>query len=236
MNSRTLKTLTASLAAAWMLTGCSLGNSTVDVGNVPPPPVRPVDTTPPPADIPPEDLPPANVPPPVTAPRCDMGKSYAGFAGTDLTAGRIDGDIGPERARVKPFTALTGDVPRVIGNTPAMLADPSVANTYNITPTRWLDEPQASAITVYTTFRIAFQGCLTATATPTQYATIPSNTTAATECGAWARKFWSRTATQPEIDACVKVAMVDTTKETDPKRRWAYTCASVMTAAGFTTY
>ena len=110
------------------------------------------------------------------------------------------------------------------------------ANTFAIIPARWFIEPEASAVTVYTSFRIAFQGCLTATATPARYATLPSNTTAETECGTWARKFWSRTATQPELDACVKVAMVDTTTETDPKRRWAYACASVMTAAGFTTF
>ncbi len=237
MNSRTLKTLTASLAAALLFAGCSLGTSSVDVGNMPHGQTPPIANTPPPEVVPPpEELPPPPQTPPPEAPRCDMGKTYAGFAGTDLTAGRIDGDIGPERARVKPFTALTAEVPRVLSNTPAMLTDPSVANTFSLTPARWLDEPQASAVTVYTTFRIAFQGCLTVTATPAQYATLPSNTTAATECGSWARKFWSRTATQPEIDACVKVAMVDTTKETDPKRRWAYTCASVMTAAGFTTY
>ena len=46
----------------------------------------------------------------------------------------------------------------------------------------------------------------------------------------------SSSSSQAEVDACVKVAMVDTTKETDPKRRWAYTCASVLTSAGFMTY
>jgi hypothetical protein len=241
MNSQTVKTLTASLVAAMLLAGCSLGSSSANLGNMTTPPPETV----PPALQPPEDLPPpAVIPPPEEIPpvdpvipaRCDMGKTYTGFAGTELTAGRIDGDIGPERARMKPFSALTGEFPRALGNTPAMLTDPSVANTFAIVPARWVSEPVASGVTVYTTYRIAFQGCLAATATPAPYKVVPSNTTAAAECGTWARKFWSRDATQAEIDSCVKVAMVDTMTETNVTRRWAYTCASVMTAAGFTTY
>lgn len=241
MNSPTMKTLIASLVAAMLFTGCSLGSSSANLGNMTHPPSSEV----PPAVVPPDDLPPpADLPPPVETPpadpvtpaRCDMGKTYTGFAGTELTAGRIDGDIGPERARMKPFSALVGEFPRVLSNAPAMLSDNSVSNTFSITPARWVTEPVASGVTVYTTYRIAFQGCLTSTAAPAQYKVLPSNTTAATECGDWARKFWSRTATQAEIDACVKVAMVDTASETVSTRRWAYTCASVMTAAGFTTY
>ena len=239
MNSKMLKTLTASLAAALMFAGCSLGSSSANLGNMTTPPGQTPPGTTPPEDVPPPAIepPPAEVPPPeVVPPRCDMGKTYTGFAGTELTAGRIDGDLGPERARPKPFTALTGEFPRVLGNTPAMLTDVSVGNTFAITPNRWVTEPVASGVTIYTTYRIAFQGCLTATTTPAQYGSVPSNTTAATECADWARKFWSRTATQPEIDACVKVAMVDTMTETNARRRWAYTCASVLTATGFTTY
>ena len=239
MNSKTLKTLTASLAAALMFAGCTLGSSSANLGNMTNPPGQTPPAVTPPEDLPPpaiEPPPPEVVPPEVVPPRCDMGKTYTGFAGTELTAGRIDGDIGPERARMKPFSALVGEFPRVLGNSPAMLTDVSVGNTFAITPNRWVAEPVASGVTVYTTYRIAFQGCLTATATPAQYNVLPSNTTAATECGDWARKFWSRTASQAEVDACVKVAMQDTTTETNVRRRWAYTCASVMTAAGFTTY
>jgi hypothetical protein len=239
MKTPTLKTLTASLAAALMFAGCSLGSSSADLGNMTPAPnaPNPIEVVPPVTELPPpSETPPTETTPTPPAPTCDIGLAYAGFAGTDLTAGRIPGDLGPERGRVKPFTALVGEVPRVLGSTPGMLADPSVANTFGIIPARWDEEAQGSGVGVYTMFRIAFQGCLTATATPAKFAAVPSNTTAAAECGTWARNFWSRTATQPEVDACVKVAMVDTAKETDPKRRWAYTCASVMTAAGFTTY
>ena len=74
------------------------------------------------------------------------------------------------------------------------------------------------------------------TAPSCAWASVPSNTTSATSCGDFAHTFWNRLATQPEIDTCVNVAMVDTVKETDPHRRWAYACASVLSSAGFMTY
>jgi hypothetical protein len=170
-----------------------------------------------------------------------MGKQYTGFAGTMLEAGRVDNDMGLERARVKPYSALTSEYQRVLGNNPALIGQS--ATTFGQDPARWLTEPTSSAVTVYTAFRVAFQGCLTVTTNTAnaQYQTLPTNTTAATECGTWARKFWSRDANQAEIDACVQVAMVDSAKEgmnTNPaaNRRWAYACASVLSAAGFMTY
>jgi hypothetical protein len=51
-----------------------------------------------------------------------------------------------------------------------------------------------------------------------------------------AQKFWSRAPSTGELSACVKTAVEDTTTETNPRRRWAYTCAGVMTSAGFLTY
>jgi hypothetical protein len=172
---------------------------------------------------------------PVEQPKCaDVGKSYTGFAGTVLEAGRVDEVSGIDRSRVKPYSALQTEYPRVLGNTPANLA--GSATTFETAPVRWYVEPSASAIGLYTAYRIAFQGCLTATATPAQYATAPTAGAAQTECANWAKKFWSRMPEQAEVDACVKVATADTASETDPKRRWAYTCASVLTAAGFMTY
>jgi len=60
------------------------------------------------------------------------------------------------------------------------------------------------------------------------------------------RKAWSRTPTTTEVDKCVNFAVNATRTEltgspamatpTAPARRWAYTCASVLTAAGFITY
>jgi len=232
-----MKTTILSLtAAAMMTTGC-LGGTDVMLGNHPIDQIDPATGLP----VPPEQqLPQEPSEPPPPPARCDMGKQYTGFAGTMLEAGRVDNDLGLERSRVKPYTALTGEYQRVLGNNPGLVAQS--ATTFGQDPARWLTEPTSSAVTVYTAFRIAFQGCLTITSvTGSPYATLPTNSTAATECAGWARKFWSRDATQPEIDACVQVAMVDSAKEgtnTNPaaSRRWAYACASVLSAAGFMTY
>src|SRR5207248_2932 len=151
--------------------------------------------------------------------------SYVGFGGTVLEVGRVDQDLGIDAARVKPFSALQTEYTRVLGTTPSLLTGMNA--TFSDPQARWFVEPQASAISLYTAYRIAFQGCLTYTS-GTPYASVPSNTTAATSCTDFATKFWSRAATQPEIDSCVNVAMVDTMKETDPHRRWAYACASVL--------
>lgn len=226
---KTPKTLIVGALAAVALTGCSLGASDVSITNVTPTDPNtsngPIDPNEPVAVEPVDPIPP---------PRCDMGKSYTGFAGTMLEAGRVDLDVGVERSRMKPFSALQGEYTRTLGNTPGLLA--SSQSTFAIEPARWLVEQQGSAINLYQAYRIAFQGCLTATATATQYGVVPSNTTAASECTTWGRKFWSRTPNQAEIDSCVQVAMVDTSSESNTRRRWAYTCAAVLSATGFMTY
>jgi len=65
-----------------------------------------------------------------------------------------------------------------------------------------------SAVSVYTTFRIAFEGCLASTVQPARYGTAPTDTTARTECAAWAERFWNRKALSPELDACVQVTVL----------------------------
>ena len=221
------------LAAAMIFAGCSLGSTDVTFqGNMPTTPVDPNNGEPiTPTEPVPEEPPPAQ-------PRCDMGKTYTGFAGTMLEAGRVDNDLGVERGRVKPYSALMGEFQRVLGNQPNLIT--GSGSTFGQDPARWSSEPQSSAVSIYTAYRVAFQGCLTATANDTKYASLPSNTTAENECKAWSRKFWSRDAVQAEVDACVKTAMVDTVKEgmsdTTARRRWAYTCAAVLSSAGFMTY
>ena len=162
------------------------------------------------------------------------GKSYVGFGGTQLAATRIDAKVGGDRDRMKPFSALQTEYQRVLANQPATLT--GSGPTFGQPGARWYAEPQASAVSIYQAFTVAFDGCLTYTATPPQYAAAPDANSAATECAAMTRKFWSRNATPDEIAACVNVAMVDTSKEPDAKRKWAYTCAAVMTSAGFVTY
>lgn len=193
-------------------------------------------------DGPPDDssnLPPGTDPtnPPETvnpATTCAAGTAYVGFAGTELTAGRAVEVIGVDRGRVKPYSAFVGEYPRVLGSTPSTLA--AMGPTFGRPADRWYTEPQASAISVYSAYSVAFDGCLTSGTTAAQYAAAPTAATAATECASWARKFWSRTATPDEVSACVNVAMVETVSLADAHRRWAHTCASVLTTAGFVTF
>jgi len=165
---------------------------------------------------------------------CDSGRKYVGFGGIELTADRRDVDLGFEKARVKPFSALQTEYPRVLGNTPGLLA--SAESTFGTTPARWFPAPQASAVSMYTAFRIAFQGCLTVTNTPAKYNVEATQETATAECSAWAKKFWSRPALGPEIEACASMILQDSAEETNLRRRWAYGCASVLTASDFMTF
>ncbi|MEW6432384.1 MAG: hypothetical protein AB1730_12825 [Myxococcota bacterium] len=165
---------------------------------------------------------------------CDSGRTYVGFGGTELTADRRQVDLGLETVRLKPFSALQTEYPRVLGNTPGLLA--GAESTFGTTPARWFPAPQASAVTMYTAYRIAFQGCLTLTAQPAKYAVEATQETAMAECAVWAKKFWSRPALGPEIEACASLIRVDAASETNVRRRWAYGCAAVLTASDFMTY
>lgn len=161
-------------------------------------------------------------------------KTYAGFDNRELTADRKVVKLGTDRARLKPFGALQTEYARVLGNTPASLT--GSAATFGQPAQRWYEEPQANAVALQTAYSIAFDGCLTYTATASEFATAPDATSAATQCGAMARKFWSKTAAPQEIQACVDVATTGAAAEPNARRKWAYACASVMTSAGFLTY
>ncbi|MBL8935341.1 MAG: hypothetical protein JNM69_12365 [Archangium sp.] len=172
--------------------------------------------------------------PAAPAPSCDVGRQYVGFGGADLAGDRVPGEIGEEARRPKPFSALSTEFTRVLGNTPALLA--SSESTFGSIPARWHTEPTLSAVSVYTVFRIAFQGCLTLTSQPTKYATAPTDTTARAECAAWAERFWNRKALEPELTACVQVTVRDAAVETSARRRWASGCAATLSAADFLTF
>jgi hypothetical protein len=171
---------------------------------------------------------------PVNPSRCDMGKTYAGFAMTDLVGDRVDADLGVDRSRVKPYSSLSGEYTRVLGSTPGLIG--GLATTFGEPVARWSVEPQASAVSLYTAYRVAYQGCQTMTGTATQYGAAPDTAAARTECGNFAQKFWSRPAEQAELDSCVRATVTDTASLTNVRLRWAYGCAAVLTAAGFLSY
>jgi hypothetical protein len=188
------------------------------------------------------------------APSCTVfGRAHLGLGGEDL-ASQAAGPASGDRGRAKPYSALSTEYARVLGseNAPALIA--RTGPTFGVPAARWYLEPIPSAVFVNTAFDVAFEGCLKMTGdlaggtADSRYAATPTLESARQECAGWARRFWSREATPPQIDACSSVA-VETTSETygrpsvdeisrptTPQRRWAYACASVLTATGFLTY
>lgn len=162
------------------------------------------------------------------------GKAFAGFEGENLVADRVVANVGVDRGRFKPYDALAGEYARVLGTTPASLA--AAADTFGKPEPRWYDEPAVGGVVLQTAYKIAFDGCLTFTASGADYAAAPTAATATAQCAAMARKFWSRTASPDQLAACSDVAVNGAAAEPNPRRRWAYACASVLSAAGFMTY
>lgn len=163
---------------------------------------------------------------------CKVGVPHVGFANTDFVADRKPGAIGVDRRRVKPYSALSSEFKRTLGVVPTALAVNAAA--FGDTPARWYNEPTAGAISLYTTYNLAFTTCYD-TMTAANYAQPPTAQTAETECSTMQRKFWQRTATPDETKTCVDLVMGLTT-EPVARRRWAHGCASILTSAGFTTY
>ncbi len=163
------------------------------------------------------------------------GKAYKGLGNVNLLAGRVtevpkEGD----RFRVKPYTALSGEFTRVMGAIPPSLT--ANASTFAAAPDRWYVEAQGSAVTLFTSFRVAYEAALTVAGTDAKYAAAPTEESATANCTAFARQAWNRLPVADEISACKKVALVDTAAEADIKARWAYALASVLTATGFIAY
>jgi hypothetical protein len=111
-----------------------------------------------------------------------------------------------------------------------------MAATFGDDPPRWFSEPQMSAVTLYSAFQVAYQGCQTLTSTDVAFADAPTADTANAQCAEWANRFWNRTASADEVAACVQVATQDTQSVSGARLRWAYTCASLLTSAGFLSY
>jgi hypothetical protein len=187
-----------------------------------------------PTDVPPIEQPPVLPPEDPTNPAtCNSGFTYQGFGGLRLEVGRDEETVGSDRDRVKPLSALTGEYARVLGTTPALLS--SLSNTFGNTPPRWYIEPQANAVSLFSSMRVAFVGCLNMTAT-TDYDVMPNATNARTRCADFAHRFWSRAADDDELDSCVTMVTTKTAGETNARRKWAYACASVLSSASFLTY
>jgi hypothetical protein len=169
---------------------------------------------------------------PVAVPTgCNGSALYAGFGGRSLDGDRLDQMVGKNRLRVKPYPMLVTDYGRVLGTTPAFIQNKG--QTFNQPGPRWADEQELSAVSLYQAFQASFQGCLTFTSTGAQFSANPTTATANTQCAALQKRFWSRVPTAAETASCVGFATSAVNNDTNPRRRWAYACAAVLTSTGF---
>jgi hypothetical protein len=168
--------------------------------------------------------------PPVT---CEAARTYTGFGGP-LETDRPTIEPGSDRMRVKPFGVLASEYNRALAitgfNTTAYAA------TFGKPPARWYQEPLASANTIFAAYSLAFSGCKQKTATGADFAMAPSPTVADRLCRDFVRTAWSREATDAEATTCATFAVSQTDASDDTRKRWAYTCAAVLTASGFLAY
>ncbi len=164
---------------------------------------------------------------------CKLGAPHVGFGNEDLIAKREAGGLGIDRRRIKPFSSLEREMERVLGRKPTGLA--ASASAFGDAPARWYAEPVAGAVTLYTTYSVAFTSCFDMMADGV-YGQMPTAETAKTECAKLQRKAWQRSPTPDETNACVDLVMTKLPNESVARRRWAHLCASVMTSNGFITY
>lgn len=162
------------------------------------------------------------------------GRTYLGYGKIALESDRVNEAAGENRARVKPFSVLSGEYTRAVGAPPASLA--ANASTFGDVPVRWYEEAHSSAVELSTAYRIAFDGCLTFTATAAEFSAVPDTMTAPAECTSMMKKFWSQTPQPAEIASCSNYATTALGKEPNARRRWAYVCAAAMTSTRFLTF
>ena len=162
------------------------------------------------------------------------GRSYLMFDGSKLESSRENENVGVNRARVKPFAAMEKEYMRVLGVVPPSLK--TAAGSFDVPAPRWYGETEYSAVSLHAMSSIAFEGCLAYVKTKPMFATAPTAATAGEECTGLMRKAWSRSPSPDEISACSTLATTTLAEEKDVARRWAYTCASVLSASQFLTF
>ena len=166
-------------------------------------------------------------------PVCPLTRSYTGFGGL-LESDRPQLAAGSDRLRVKPFGALAAEYNRALGI--ADFQTTAYAATFGRAPARWYAEPQASANTIYAAFALAYEACGQRTAAGAEYGVEPTPATAGTACRDFAAAAWQREMTDAEAETCAVYAVEQTNPADDPRVRWAYACAAVLSATGFLTY
>lgn len=162
------------------------------------------------------------------------GRSYRGFDGNALEASRINEGVGVNRARIKPYSVLAGELARVLGQAPPGLA--AAAGSFDAPPARWYEEPAATGVGLSTLYSVVFEGALAYAKANAQYAAAPTAQSASAECTAFMKKAWNRAPSPNEVTECVGFATTKLGKETNAQRKWAYVLSSVLTSTGFLAY
>jgi hypothetical protein len=162
------------------------------------------------------------------------GRSYAMFDGMKLEESRANENVGVNRARVKPFAAMTKEFQRVLGVVPPSLKD--AGGSFDVPAARWYGETQYSAVSLHAMATISYEGCLAYVKGKPEFAAVPTDATATAECSSLMRKAWNRSPSPTEIAGCSDLAVKSLADEKDVARRWAYACASVLSSSQFLTF
>jgi len=162
------------------------------------------------------------------------GRSYTLFDGSNLAADRANENVGINRARMKPFGAFVGEYRRVLGLVPRSLA--KAEGSFDEPPPNWYTEAAHSGVSLNALMDVSFDGCLQYTNNSPQYAELPTAQTANEACSSLMRKAWLHSPSPDELSACVTLATTKLSSENDPRRRWAYVCASILSSSQFLTF
>ena len=217
-----MKTSLLIVATVVVLAGCSGGSDQLlDEGNPTTPPTSPTTD-------------PNNPNPPLECTVAPQGRTYKGFDGAAREATRINENAGINRARIKPYSAMSEEYARVLGAVPASLA--TQADSFTSAPARWYEEPQATGVGLATLYGVGFEGGLAYAKSDAKFGLAPTAQSAPVECAAFMSKAWMRTPIPAEIQECVTFATTGLSKETNPQRKWAYVFASILSATRFITY
>lgn len=163
-----------------------------------------------------------------------QGHSYVLFDGSKLEDTRVNEGDDINRARFKPYAVMAGEYQRVLGVVPKSLA--SAGPTFDAPPERWYSEPSHSGVSVSSAFDVSFEACEAHVASSSDFAALPTADTANRYCGSTMRKAWSRTPSPEVLDDCVELATKKLDAEPDPRRRWSYVCAAILSSSNFLTY
>mgnify|MGYP001083900400 CR=1 FL=1 len=162
------------------------------------------------------------------------GRSYVLFDGTRLEASRVNENAGVNRARIKPYAVMATEYERVLGLVPEGIK--TAGGSFDDPPERWYAEGSHSGVSINAIFEISFEGCLAWAKAAPELADAPTDESATAECTKLMRKAWSRTPSPDEIAGCVDLAVNKLASQSDPARRWAYVCASVLSSSHFLTF